>query len=234
MKGTLINAGAVAAGASFGLLIGKALPPALEPIALSGLGLVTIGIGLKMFFQSKNVLIVAASIAIGGVIGAALGIDPGIAHFAEWARRLFGGEAGRFNEGLMTTSVLYCVGPMTLLGCMQDALEGRSEILNLKSTMDGISAVFFAAALGAGVLVTSLVVLIVQGAFTLLARRLRRLAGDEELLAEITATGGPILAAIGLGLLEIKKIPSADFVVALALAPLFVLLSRRFQRRAAT
>lgn len=230
MRGTLLNTVTVAWGALIGLGVGKIIPHEYQVIALSGLGLVTAGIGVKMFLQSKNVIVVVAAIALGGVIGLALGIQHGLDAFAEWARLTLGGSPGSFNEGLITTSVLFCVGPMTLLGCLQDGLEGKIELLAIKSTLDGIAAIFFAAALGAGVLVTAVVVLVVQGTLTLLAKPLRRFAGDQELMDDISSAGGVLMMGIGLGLLQIKKLDMATYLPALVLVPLLVSGSRHVLR----
>jgi uncharacterized membrane protein YqgA involved in biofilm formation len=179
-----------------------------------------------MFLGSKNALIVAGSIAIGGVLGLILHIQYGLDHLADWVKTSVGGT-GTFSEGLVAACVLFCVGPMTILGCIQDGLEGKSELLGLKSTMDGVAAIFLAASLGNGVLFSAAFVLIVQGAITLLAKQLAFLREDEALLAEFEGTGGPIMIAIGLSLLDLKKLPTANYLPALVLAPLTVLVSRR-------
>lgn len=230
MRGTLLNTATVAAGAGIGLAVGSGVPPQYQQIAMSGIGLVVIGMGIKLFLQSKNVLYVAGAIAVGGILGTALGIDAGLQNLTEWIRlRVGGGE--HFNEGLIAASLLFCVGPMTLLGCIQDGLEGKIELLSLKSTMDGFSAFFFATALGRsggfGVLVSALVVLVVQGSITLLARPLKPLAEDPDLMPEASGAGGVILLAIGLILLELKRLPVANYTPALILGPLFVLLARQ-------
>jgi uncharacterized membrane protein YqgA involved in biofilm formation len=116
---------------------------------------------------------------------------------------------------------------MTLLGCIQDGLEGKSDLLALKSTLDGIGAVFFAATLGPGVLVTALVILVFQGILTWLAKPLSAISKDEDLLAEATGAGGAIMLAIGFSLTGIKSIPTAHYLPALFLAPLFVVAGRR-------
>ena len=226
MKGTYLNTATVAVGSLIGWKIGEALPPAAQSIALSGLGLVTVGIGIKMLLGSKNILIVAASVALGGIIGMLLGIQIGIEHLAEWVRHSVGGT-GTFSEGFVTACVLFCIGPMTLLGCIQDGLEGKSELLNLKSTMDGFASVFLAASLGIGVFFSAAFVLIFQGLLTLAARPLSGLRNDEELLAELGGAGGPIMMAIGLMLLDIKKLPTADYLPALVIAPVIVILARK-------
>lgn len=234
-RGALLNFATVFAGALVGLLVGSALPERLKIVALSGLGLVTVGMSIKMFLQARNLLAVAAAVALGGVLGSAIGIDAGLQSFAEFMRqRTGGGDAAQFNTALVATSVLFCVGPMTLLGCIEDALENRLNLISVKSTMDGIAAVFFAAAsrsAGLGVLTTAFVVLVVQTVLTLAARALKPLADDEELMAEFTGTGGALLMGTGLGLLQIKSLPVADYLPALVLAPLFVSLGRRRTRK---
>jgi uncharacterized protein len=231
MRGTLLNTATVAVGSVVGLAVGQGIPDPYRAIALSGLGLVTMGIGIKLFLQAKNVLVPAIGVAVGGAIGLALGIHAGVDAMAEWARSVLGGEGGRFNEGLITSFVLFCIGPMTLLGCIKDGLEGDIELLALKSTMDGIASVFLAAAFGAGVLVTAGLVLVFQGGLTLLARPLRPLAQDEDLLAGVSATGGAILVGIGLNLLGVTRLQTADFLPALALAPLVVIGLRKVEVR---
>ena len=230
MKGTLLNTGTILGGSLLGLLIGRAVPAAAQDIALSGLGLVSFGLGIKMFLGSKNLLVVAGAIAIGGILGLLLGLQAGLNSLADWVKVSVGG-GGTFSEGLVAACVLFCVGPMTLLGCIQDGLEGKSELLALKSTMDGVASLFLAASLGIGVTFSALFVLVFQGAITLLARPLSGLREDKELLGELSGTGGVILLAIGLSLLDIKKLPTANFLPALALAPLLILLQRRLASR---
>src|SRR5882724_5731403 len=118
MRGTLLNTATVTIGGLAGLALSSYVPANYEQIALTGLGLVVVGLGIKMFLETKNVLIIAAAVALGGIIGLALGLNSGLDAFAEWARARLGG-GGRFNEAIITTSILFCVGPMTLLGCLQ-------------------------------------------------------------------------------------------------------------------
>ncbi|MCW5943180.1 MAG: DUF554 domain-containing protein [Fimbriimonadaceae bacterium] len=235
MRGTLLNTGTVAGGSLIGLALGSRLPSELLTMALTGLGLVTIGIGLKMVLGARNLLVVAASVAIGGVLGRLIGIEAGLAAFGDWSKGSLGAlGTGRFTEAIVTTSVLFCVGPMTILGCIQDAVEKKIELLALKSVMDGVASVFLAALLGPGVLVTAAIVLVVQGTITLLARYLRPIAENPALLSDTVASGGVMLTAIGFGLADIKKIPSGDYLPALALAVLFGWVAVRFEKGAAT
>lgn len=233
-RGTILNTATVAVGAGIGLLAGNAVPPEYKDIAQTALGLVTVGLGLKLFLQAKSILLVAAAMVLGGCLGLLLGIQSGIEAFAEWAKQTFGGQgSATFTEAVVSTSILFCVGPMTLLGCLKDALDDDIELIAIKSTMDGLGAIFFAATLGPGVLVTAGVVFIVQGTITLAASPLRKFANDEVMLAEATAVGGTILVAIGLGLLQLKNVPTANYLPALALAPMFVSLTRKFAKKEA-
>lgn len=234
MRGTILNTATVAVGATAGLLVGRAVPSAYQEVALHGLGLVTIGIGIKMFLASKNPLIPAIAVALGGVLGHALGIHSGIEALAESSRSYFGGDSSRFASGMITSFVLFCVGPMTLLGCLQDALERKIDLLALKSTLDGIAAFFLAAASGAGVLLTAGLVLIFQGALTLLARPLHPLAEDETLIGETSGTGGAILFATGIGLLGLKDLHPANYFPAVFLAPLLASVAKARLRKTGT
>jgi len=230
MRGTILNTATVAAGASLGMLVGAHVPPLYQEVAMSGLGLVVFGIGVKMFFEARDTVAVLAAIALGGVLGTFIGIAPGLEHLSEWARQSLGGGS-HFNEGFITCCVLFCIGPMTLLGCIQDAVEGKIELLAIKSTLDGIGAFFFAAALGAGVLVSAIFVLVFQALITLLARPLKSIAKDEELLTAATGTGGIMMMAIALGILGIKALPVANYVPALLLSPLFVVVARKVAKK---
>jgi uncharacterized membrane protein YqgA involved in biofilm formation len=173
--------------------------------------------GTKMFLSSRNPLIPIGSLIGGGLLGHLLGIQSAIDALGSWAEQATGGGEG-FAAVFVATSILFCVGPMTLLGCLEDGLEGRFHLLAIKSILDGISALFFAAASGPGVLLSAGTVLLVQIPLTLGARSLRFLSEKRSILDEMTAAGGLILMAIALGLLELKSLPTADFIPALALA----------------
>ena len=234
MKGTLINVATVVAGSAIGLVLRSAIPAEAQTIALSGLGLVTFGLGIKLFFESKNILVVAIAIAVGGMIGLQLGIQNGLVGLGDQLKHLLSPgatKANTFTEGFVAASVLFCVGPMTILGCLQDGLEGKTELLALKSTMDGVAAIFLSATLGIGVLASALVVLIFQGALTMLASTLKWLRDEKDILAEFSGTGGVIMLAIGFSLLDIKRLPTANFLPALLLAPAFQWLGTKYNSK---
>jgi uncharacterized membrane protein YqgA involved in biofilm formation len=218
VKGTLINTGTVVVGSTLGLMVGQLLPANAQDIALSGIGLVNLALGVKMFLPSKNLILVAACIALGGILGLLLGVQSGLEALSVWAKEVVGGR-GKFSEGLLTASILCCVGPMTILGCIQDGLECRSELLGLKSTLDGVAGFFLAASLGVGVLFSAVVILVFQGMITLLASRLKWLREDEELLNEFTAVGGLMILSIGISLLGLKQMPTANYLPGLLMVP---------------
>jgi uncharacterized membrane protein YqgA involved in biofilm formation len=231
LRGTLINAGLVAVGAILGWLCRGFLPQSMKEIVMSGLGLVTLGMGIKLFLQGKKMLVTAGAVAFGGIVGTLIGIDNGFRWIGDWAQSNMPGSSGSFSIWLVTVSLIYCVGPLTILGCLEDGIEGNYQLLALKGLLDGIGAIFFAA-IGdpLGVFCSAIVILILQGSLTLMARPLQWLAKDSEMMDEISAVGGPLLLAIGFGLLSIKAIPVANFLPALIFAPCMVGMSRRFKR----
>jgi len=233
MRGTLLNTATVAAGSLAGLALGSHIPAAYEQVALQGIGLVVIGMGLKMFLESRKVLVVAASVALGGCLGMALRFQEGLDAFSRWAQGLVGaghGGSSSFSAGLVLASIVFCVGPLTVVGCIHDGLDGNIELLALKSTLDGIASFFFAAAFGLGVVFSAGVVLVLQGALTLASKPLAPVAKNRALLAELTGAGGVVLSAVGLKLLGILNMPVVDYLPALAFAPLLASWASRLPK----
>ncbi|MEM4409971.1 MAG: DUF554 domain-containing protein, partial [Candidatus Caldarchaeum sp.] len=232
IRGTWINASAVALGGTVGVWAGSALPEEYSPLALSAIGVGTIAMGGKMFLSTWNVLIPVASLVFGALLGRLMGIQQGVQMIAEGSRSLLaslhGGDLGYFQEAFISSSLLFCVGPMTLLGCLEDGLEGRITLLSVKSLLDGVSSLFIGAGLGPGVLLSTLTILAVQMPLTLGARKLRFLKDESRLIQEISATGGLILIVIGLSLCGLKLPPSSEFLPALVLAGIFAEVARRF------
>lgn len=217
-----MNAAAVLVGSLAGLFLGRLAPPGVEPIALAAIGIVTLFMGVKMALESRSILIVMASLVAGGVLGVVLRLPEAVAATADLLAGLVGGRDGRFQEGFIAATVLFCIGPMTLLGCMQDGLERKIELLSLKSALDLVAGFFLAVSLGLGVVFSVLSVLVLQGTQTLLASQLKPLSERPALMRETTAVGGLILIAIGINLLGLREesIPSEAFLPSLALAPL--------------
>jgi uncharacterized protein len=193
------------------------------------IALITLVIGVQMVLKSQNTLLLLLALVFGGATGELLQIERGIERLGQWAeRRLTRGadhsEGGDFARGFVLTSILFCVGPMTLLGCLRDGLEGDYQLLAVKATLDGISAVAFASALGWGVLLSAVTVLVVQGGLTLGAHALAPLLANEAAKSELFAAGGVMMLGLGIRLLELKPIRVANLLPALAYAPLLVML----------
>jgi uncharacterized membrane protein YqgA involved in biofilm formation len=228
--GSVFNFITVALGGLIGWGIGSRLDAKYQEIALAALGIITLAIGVKMLLGAKNLVIVAAASAIGGVIGLSLGIHDSIENFAIWAKNMLNADSSSFVDVMLTTSVLFCIGPMTLLGCIQDRTEGKSELLNLKSIMDGFVSIFFGASSGPAMLVTAVVVLIFQLSLTAAAGLLKPIVEDEEMLADLSATGAVMLVGTGLSLLNIRSLQNANYLPAMVLTPLFLYLSRKISK----
>jgi hypothetical protein len=229
MIGTLVNVGAIVGGSLVGILIGEKLPDKMRSTVMHGLGLVCLLIGLQMAMQTKNVLIVLGALLLGGILGEGMRIDDGLQRTGVFLQSaLARGGSSLFAEGFVTASLVFCVGPMAILGSIQDGLTGDFRLLALKSMLDGFASIAFAASLGWGVLLSAVPILLYQGALTLFANLISTVLTDP-LVVEMTATGGLIIVGISFRLLKLKELRLANFLPALALAPLIVVLIPRIR-----
>ncbi len=219
MRGTLVNVVAVLVGSGIGLAVGNRLSERLQRIITTGLGLSTLLIGVQMALKVQNVLVVIASMVIGGVAGELLGIEAGLERAGEWLKARARSGSGTFVTGYVTASLVFCVGPMTILGSIQEGISGNPEIIYTKSMLDGAASVAFASSLGVGVSFAAVTVLVLQGALTLLGTQLAFLLRPE-MLNELTATGGLLILAIGLLLLDVKRLRVANLLPALVVVVL--------------
>ncbi len=262
MIGTFINVAAILIGGSLGLLFGGRLSERLKATVIAGMGLFVAVIGIKMFLETQNSLIVLGSLVIGVLLGEWWRIEDGLEHLGEIIESRFNrpnpGKSGTstqpmisvpagveassmevaptgvvagskghttsrdFVRGFMVASLLFCIGPIAILGSIQAGLIGDYNLLIIKSVLDGFAAMAFASTLGVGVLFSAGMILLYQGAITLLAAQLNAIV-TKPMMAELTATGGVLLLGIAFSnLLEIKKIRVGNFLPALAIAPLIV------------
>ena len=219
MRGTLVNAAVVLVGSGIGLAIGNRLSQRLQQIITTGLGLSTLLIGVQMALKVQSPLVVIASMVIGGVVGELLGIEQALERGGEWLKSRSRSSSGTFVTGYVTASLVFCVGPMTLLGSIQEGLTGNPDIIYTKSMLDGAASVAFASSLGSGVSFAAITVLVFQGTLTLLGAQLAFLLRPE-ILNEVTATGGLLILAIGLLLLEVKRLRVANLLPALVVVVL--------------
>jgi uncharacterized membrane protein YqgA involved in biofilm formation len=237
MTGTLINIFAVLAGGGLGLLFGSRLSDSLKKTVIAGLGLFTAVTGIQMFLKTNNSLIVLGAILIGVLLGEWWKIEDGLQNLGKWLEKRFSHSPGsivlqsgesRFVRGFLTASLLFCVGPMAILGSIQDGLTGDYSTLAIKSVLDCFASLAFASTLGVGVLFSVLVILVYQGGISLLAAQLNSVV-TSPMLAEMTAAGGVILLAIAVSsLLELKPVRVGNFLPALIIAPLIVAILAHF------
>ncbi|RMG72630.1 MAG: DUF554 domain-containing protein [Chloroflexi bacterium] len=245
MGGTVLNVIAVLFGGTLGLIVGNRLSKRMQESIITSLALVTLTVGMGNAFQTGNPIITLLSVAIGVLIGELLRVDLGLEWLAGWLQARFGGldsskvdsskvqvEDGqlspreRFITGFVTASLVFCVGPLTMLGSIQDGmgLQEGFQALAIKSTLDGFAAMAFAASFGVGVLFTTLTVFFFQGGLALLGA----LAGEfmtTDMMNEMTAAGGVLLIGLAIVMLEIKPIRIANFLPALIIAPLLVAIA---------
>jgi uncharacterized membrane protein YqgA involved in biofilm formation len=229
MTGTIINSITIIIGGALGLLFGARLPERLKSIVIAGMGLFTAAIGIQMFLKTENSLIVLGALLIGALLGEWWRIEDGLQWIGKRLEERFAGsgktdasESSNFVRGFLTASLLFCTGPIAILGSIQDGLTGNYELLAVKSVLDGFVSMAFASTLGIGVLFSSPAILIYQGSISLLAVQLNAFF-TTPMLNELTATGGVILIGLAISsLLEIKKIRTGNFLPALAVAPLIV------------
>jgi hypothetical protein len=223
MKGTLVNTATVIIGSLIGLAIGSRFTEKIKTIVLQALGLCTLLIGMKMAFKTENILLVIGSLALGGIVGELLKIEDGLEKIGDIIKSKVKSESKTFVLGFVTASLVFCVGPMTIVGAIQDGISGNADTLYAKSMLDGFASIAFASSLGVGVFFSFLTVLIFQGALTLLGSQLTFLL-QSRILNELTATGGLMILGIGFYLLDIKRIKVGNFLPALIFAVILALI----------
>jgi uncharacterized membrane protein YqgA involved in biofilm formation len=228
MTGTFINIVTVLVGGALGLLFGARLPERVRQTVIAGLGLFTAAMGVQMFLKTENPIIVLGSLLVGGLVGEWWRIEDGLRGLGAFLEKRFasgdGSSGSPFVRGFLTASLVFCVGPMTILGSIQDGLSGDYQLLATKAVLDGFASLAFASTLGVGVLFSTLTILIYQGGLSLLAAQAQRLILPP-MMAEMTAVGGVLLLGIAISsLLEIKPIRVGNFLPALLIAPLIVAL----------
>ncbi|HOU23659.1 MAG TPA: DUF554 domain-containing protein [Anaerolineae bacterium] len=222
MTGTLLNTLAVVIGASLGLLLGRRLPDQMRTTVMHGLGLVTLVAGLRMASGTANILIVMGSILLGGVIGEWLRIEDGLQMLGDRLQARFkSSSSASLAEGFVTASLIFCVGPMAILGSIRDGMVGDYSLLAIKSLLDGFASLALAASLGIGVLFSAASVLVMQGSISLLAA-VAKVGLSEAMVTEMSAAGGVVMMGISLLLLDLKRIRVASLLPAIVIAPLIV------------
>ena len=226
MTGTLINVGTVLLGTAIGLALGRRLPASMQERVMMGLGLVTLVLGIDnaLEWRHTNPLIVFGAVLLGGLVGEAVGVERRLGQLGDALQeRVSSGGASQVSEAFVTASLLFCVGPLTVVGSIQDGLTGDYQTLASKALLDGFASIAFAAALGWGVALAALTVLVVQGGLTLAAGLFENVLGEgSEALAALVSAGGVLIIGISLKLLGLKDVKVGNFLPALVIAPALV------------
>jgi uncharacterized protein len=214
--GTLVNAAVVLVGSTLGVLLRRRIPKGMEDILMQGLGLAVLVIGWQMARESHNVVLLILSMTIGGVLGHLLGIEAGLERLGTWAEARLGEreEGSTFARAFVSSSLLFCVGPLTILGAFQGGLGQPPVLLYTKSVLDGVSSVAIGAALGPGIFLSAGTILVYQGALTLLASS-AQMVMTPDVTREFSATGGLLVLGVGINLLGLRPIRVGNLLPAL-------------------
>jgi len=221
--GTLINTLTVLAGGGLGLLIGDKIPDRVRVIIVQVIGLVTLAIGLRDVMNADNMVFPLVGMVIGAILGEFLKIEDRLALLGDLLRRKFAKNAGesKFVNGFVTATLLFCIGPLTILGAIEDASGKTPQLYIIKGTLDGFMMIIFSALYGVGALFSAVSVFVVQGTLTVFGASLDSLL-DDRMRLELFAAGGLAVMAIGINLLEIKKIRLGSLLPGLILTPILV------------
>jgi len=236
VTGTIINVVAVLIGGTLGTVLGAVLPARFQEIVMQALGLATLLIGMQMALKTANPLFPLLGILFGALIGELIGIEGALNRLGDYFQRRFSGGGGTFAQGFVTASLVFCVGPITILGALQNGLNpGDIRLLGVKSVLDGFASFGFAAAFGPGVLFSTIIILVYQGGISLGAGVVKVLifshlstAQFDSVIGEMTAVGGLMVLSVGLRLLKIVELRIGNFLPGLLAAPVFALLAAPF------
>jgi len=224
MLGTIVNAVAVIIGSSLGIILRGRFPERVKGIVFQGIGLVTLFIGFQMSLRASNLVALFFSILIGAIIGEILNIEGRMESLGDFIKSKFSSKQDKFVEGFITAFLIFCMGSMTIIGSIEDGLNGNPSILYAKSMLDGFASISLASVLGLGVLFSAIPLLLYQGGITALAF-LSRAFFTENVINEMSAAGGIMLIGLGINILEIRKIRVANLLPSLIISAAIAYLS---------
>ncbi len=233
--GTIVNTGAVIVGGVAGYFLKSGIPERYKNIVMQGIGLSVLFIGISGTIKemitivngnkldSQFTMLMIFSLVIGGLIGEFLKIEKRLENIGTWIQSKIPAKGGSFSEGFVSASLIYCVGAMAIVGALEDGLTGNTSTLFAKSILDGVTAVIFGATMGIGVAFSSVSVLVYQGSITLLAGFVKPWLNDT-VISQMSLIGGVLIFAIGLNLLEIKKIKIGNLLPAVFIPVLYYII----------
>ncbi len=229
MFGTFVNVIAIIVGSLLGTRLGHLMSEKLKQTIMNALGLSTLILGIHMGVQSKNLLIVMGSLLIGGIIGEILKLEDKLNWVGQQLEnRLSRGskQENKISKAFVTATLVFCIGPLAVIGSILDGLTGNSMPLLIKSILDGFAALAFSASMGIGVIFSAIPVLLYQGSISISSKifqdYMSSISEASPAIIELSATGGVMIIGLGIMLLDLKKIRLANFLPAIGLAPLIV------------
>jgi uncharacterized membrane protein YqgA involved in biofilm formation len=216
MIATFVNCATVIVGSLIGLLLHRKISDSFKHVVYVGAGMISLILGIKMGLVTTRIVFMALALILGGILGEWWNVEGGILRMGEFLKKRFAQRETEkdFAGGFLTASVIFCVGAMTLVGAFKAGAEGNYDLILTKSVMDGFMAIMLTAAMGIGVAFSAITILVYQGGITLLAGVLQPLV-NELLLGELTAVGGVLVIMIGLNLLGLAKLKTANYIPAL-------------------
>ncbi len=225
MIATFVNAAAVVIGSLLGLVLNRRIGEPIKELLYSGIGVITLVIGMSMALEMQRVLYLALAVVTGGILGMWWGVEDGILRLGTMLRDRFqrSSTGSEFAYGFLSASVLFCVGAMSIVGSFRAGVDADYQLILTKSVMDGFMAILITASMGLGVAFSALVILVYQGGLTLIASSISPWVSPL-MLSEITGVGGVLILMIGVNLLNLRHIKTADFIPAILVVILFVLV----------
>ena len=221
--GTLVNAGAVVCGSVLGMLLHGRFPERIRTVAFQGVGLCVLVIGMQMAFEVKNPLIMIVSILLGGILGELLKLEELFERLAGRLKRMINSKNPLFTDGLISASLIFCIGAMAIIGSFDEALRDDRSILFTKAVLDGFTSVVLASTYGVGVLFSAIPILLYQSALTLFASSFQTFFSPA-IISQLTATGGVLILGIGINILELKQIRISSMLPSLVLVVVLTLM----------
>lgn len=231
LLGTIVNGVAIIVGSLLGRILHR-IPESMKTTVMYAIGLSVIVLGLQMGLESENFVIVIISLAMGAIAGEFLKLDSKFNTFGHWLETKMGKGEGSISEGFITASLIFVVGAVSIIGALDSGISGDHNVLYMKSIMDGFSALILSTTLGIGVLFSSVPVFLYQGMIALFASQIDSIVPENlmnQLITEITATGGVMIFAIGLNFMGLVKIKVANLLPGILIAIGIVLLLYNYQ-----
>ncbi len=229
MNGTLVNSLAIVAGSLLGLLFKKGIPETYKQTIMQAVSLAVILIGIQTALKSDDILMVILSLSVGSVLGEFARIEYRLESLGQWLENRFSNQGGSISNGFVTASLVFCVGSMAIVGSLESGLTGNQQTLYAKSALDGITSIIFASTLGAGVILSSVAVLLYQGTITILAVFIKPYL-IPEVVSQMSSVGGVLIAAIGINLLGPIKIKVGNMLPAVFIPLIYYVLQSIFQK----